>query len=79
MPNGDKEQPEHDEIKYIGTNRANGSGWKKSSPVRTHRFERRWYTNGANSTQSANVNPRDTMGYLDDEQIERLRESVAEF
>jgi small subunit ribosomal protein S13 len=30
-------------------------------------------------TQRANVNPNDSMGYLDDEQVERLRESVANF
>jgi small subunit ribosomal protein S13 len=30
-------------------------------------------------TQRANIDPNDSMGYLDDEQVERLRESVANF
>jgi len=73
VPNGDKEQPEHDEIKYIVRIAQTDLDGKKAVQYALTGLKGVGIRTARILTQSANVNPRDTMGYLDDEQIERLR------
>ena len=79
VPKGDKEQPEHDEIKYIVRIAQTDLDGKKAVQYALTGLKGVGIRTARILTQSASVNPRDTMGYLDDEQIERLRDSVASF
>ncbi|HYA32474.1 MAG TPA: 30S ribosomal protein S13 [Candidatus Bathyarchaeia archaeon] len=79
MPKGDPQQPEHDEIKYIVRIAQTDLDGKKAAQYALTGLKGVGIRTARILTQSANVNPNDIMGYLDDEQVERLRESVTSF
>ena len=78
MPKSDPEQAEH-EIKYIVRIAQTDLDGKKNVQYALTGLKGVGIRTARILTQRANVNPNDTMGYLDEGQVERLRESVARF
>jgi small subunit ribosomal protein S13 len=78
VPKGDTESAEH-EIKYIVRIAQTDLDGKKSVQYALTGLKGVGIRTARVLTQRANIDPNDSMGYLDDEQVERLRESVANF
>jgi small subunit ribosomal protein S13 len=78
VPKGDPEQAEH-EIKYIVRIAQTDLDGKKTVQYALTGLKGVGIRTARILTQRANIDPGDTMGYLDDEQVERVRESVASF
>jgi small subunit ribosomal protein S13 len=78
VPKGDPESAEH-EIKYIVRIAQTDLDGKKAVQYALTGLKGVGIRTARILTQRASIDPNDSMGYLDDEQIERLRESVANF
>jgi small subunit ribosomal protein S13 len=78
LSKSDTEQAEHD-IKYIVRIAQTDLDGKKNVQYALTGLKGVGIRTARILTQRVNVNPNDTMGYLDDEQVERLRGSVAAF
>lgn len=78
MPKGDTEPAEH-EIKYIVRIAQTDLDGKKTVQYALTGLKGVGIRTARILTQRASIDPNDSMGYLNDEQVERLRESVANF
>jgi small subunit ribosomal protein S13 len=78
VPKGDTESAEQ-EIKYIVRIAQTDLDGKKAVQYALTGLKGVGIRTARILTQRASIDPNDSMGYLDDEQIERLRESVANF
>jgi len=80
VPKGEKERDvngDHGEIKYIVRIAQTDLDGRKAVQFALTGLKGVGIRTARILTRHADVTPTDTMGYLDDEQIERLRESVA--
>ena len=78
MPKSNTEPTEHD-IKYIVRIGQTDLDGKKSVQYALTGLKGIGIRTARILAQSANINPYDDLGYLDDQQIERLKESAADF
>jgi small subunit ribosomal protein S13 len=78
VPKGNTESAEH-EIKYIVRIAQTDLDGKKTVQYALTGLKGVGIRTARILTQRANIDPKDSMGYLDDEEVERLRESVTNF